>query len=235
VMTVPLVVLAVFTVVVAWGWPPSDPTASWLEHQLHHSQPRAVQADFGWVRATEGFTPNGIMPRNPHQRNIAHEGHAFVGNLTLVVVLMAFAFATLMYYKRLLDPEDAKEQFPAAHRFLWHKWYFDELYSAVLVRPALMAANFFRAIDTYVIDGAVNWLGGFTVRLAWGSGRIDRNVVDGLANLVADVCYGIGGRLRRVQTGYLRSYVLFLALAAVGIWLLFLFFFNPAPAAGGGK
>ena len=71
------------------------------------------------------------------------------------------------------------------------------------------------------------------MRLAWGSGRVDRHVVDGLANVIGDVAYGIGGRLRRVQTGYLRSYILFLALAAVAIWLLFLFFFSPAPAAGG--
>src|SRR5262249_18723034 len=50
-MTVPLLVLAFFSVVVAWGWPPWDPEASWLEHQIHHAQPRSVEADFGVVLA----------------------------------------------------------------------------------------------------------------------------------------------------------------------------------------
>ena len=41
-------------------------------------------------------------------------------------------------------------------------------------------------------------------------------IIDGVANLLGDVFWGIGGWLRSFQTGYLRSYVLFLALAAIG-------------------
>ncbi len=52
------------------------------------------------------------------------------------------------------------------------------------------------------------------------SGLFDRYVVDGMVNLLATVSYGIGGWLRGFQTGYLRSYVLFLVLAAVGIWVM---------------
>ncbi len=39
-------------------------------------------------------------------------------------------------------------------------------------------------------------------------------------NVVGRTVYGVGSGLRRVQTGYLRSYVLFLVLAAVGVFLL---------------
>ncbi len=39
-----------------------------------------------------------------------------------------------------------KEQFPAVHAFLTHKWYFDELYSAMVVRPALVVAHWFRCV-----------------------------------------------------------------------------------------
>ena len=58
---------------------------------------------------------------------------------------------------------------------------------------------------------------------AWLSGLFDRYVVDGLANLLATVSYGIGGWLRGFQTGYLRSYVLFLVLASVSRWVLLSF------------
>src|SRR5438445_10143003 len=50
-MTVPLVVLAFFSVVVAWGSPLYDPEASLLGKELHHSQPTSVMADFGAVAA----------------------------------------------------------------------------------------------------------------------------------------------------------------------------------------
>jgi len=171
------------------------------------------------------------VPRKD-QRALAHRNHMVVGIMVLLVVILAFAFATLVYYFRRLDPEEAREQVAPMHRFLWNKWYFDELYSAILVRPALMVSLWFRAFDTYVIDGFVDWLGRSTVRLSWGSGRVDNRGVDGLVNWMADVCYGLGARLRNLQTGYLRSYVLFLVLAAISIWILLLVFLGPTRAVG---
>ena len=56
--------------------------------------------------------------------------------------------------------------------------------------------------------------------MAKWDGRFDNGVVDGLVNLVGRSVYGVGGWLRSVQTGYVRSYVLFLVLAAVGVFLL---------------
>ena len=51
-------------------------------------------------------------------------------------------------------------------------------------------------------------------------GRFDRGVVDGFVNVFADASYAVGAWLRNVQTGYLRSYILFLALAAMAVWVL---------------
>ena len=51
-------------------------------------------------------------------------------------------------------------------------------------------------------------------------GLIDHYVVDGLVNLTADAIYAVGARLRNIQTGYIRSYVLFLVLGAVAIFLV---------------
>jgi NADH-quinone oxidoreductase subunit L len=236
VMTVPLIILAVFSVVVAWGWPPWDPEQSWLEHQIHHSMPMAVIADFGGVPGVElwggpgrPFDESEAMPRG-----LAHAHHSHAGGLAMGLVIAAFVFATLVYYYRVLDPSEVPAQFPAVYRFLLHKWYFDEAYSALLVRPALRVAGWCRWFDAYVIDGIINWLGRFTIVVSRESGRTDRYVVDGLANLIARVCQAIGNGLRGVQTGYIRSYVLFLVLAAVGIWALVSYFIGPAPTAGPG-
>jgi NADH-quinone oxidoreductase subunit L len=231
VMTVPLIVLAFFSVVVAWGWPPWDPEQSYLEDQIHHSMPAAVLADFGGLAELGEMWEGGpFQHAETSVRGLGHTHHGLAGGLAMVIVIAAFAFATLVYYRGVLDPAEAKAQFPAVYRFLEHKWYFDEAYSVLLVRPALRIAGWCRWFDTYVIDGLVHWLARSAVWLSSESGRNDRYVVDGLANLLARVCFGIGNGLRRVQTGYIRSYVLFLVLAAVGIWAILSYFLGPPPA-----
>jgi NADH-quinone oxidoreductase subunit L len=217
-MTVPLIVLAVFSVGVAWGWPPWEPADSWLGHQLHHySQPKTTEHA-------------NIVDHHGHpvptdvdfilETRQAMAGHTVVGWTALGVVGIGLAFALVLYFYGVLDPQDAKEQFPGVHRFLLHKWYFDELYSAVLVRPGLVIAGWARSFDAVVIDGFVNFLGKFSIVTSYWSGRFDKGIIDGIANLIADVSYAVGSWLRTVQTGYLRSYVLFLALAAMGLWIL---------------
>jgi NADH-quinone oxidoreductase subunit L len=231
-MTLPLVLLAIFSVIVAWGWPLWDAEASVLEHTMHHAMPDSVLADFGQVPGVDAPNLIPFKPQEYSERLQGHDYHALVGVLALGVVVIGISFAFLLYYYRVLDPAEAKEQFPAVHRFLWNKWYFDELYSAMLVRPALAVASWFRVFDARAIDGTVNNAGRFTVWLSWVGGRFDYNIIDGLANLSARVCYAVGNAFHRVQTGYLRSYVLFLVLAAIGIWVLLSFFLG-APAAGG--
>ena len=202
VMTVPLILLAILSISVAWG-PPSSPADSELGRLLFtFSQPASVHADFA------------------HSIDVGHHWHAIVGNMALGVVILGLAFAVALYLSRFLDPADAKEQFPGVHRFLTHKWYFDEIYSVLLVRPSLAIAHWCRNFDTYVIDAFVNLLAVWNVFVSRWSGKFDRGIVDGLVNLMADVSYGIGSWLRNVQTGYLRSYVLFLALAGMALWAI---------------
>jgi len=219
VMTVPLIVLAFFSVTVAWGWPLHDVEASVLHRSIHHSQHPSVGADFGVL--AEDPDPAGPMVARVDLapvRHLALQHHHLAGNLALLIVALGISFSFLLYYYHVLNPADAKEQFPALHGFLWNKWYFDELYSVLVVRPALTAASWCRAFDAKAIDGTVDSLANVTVEVSRWSGKFDLGIIDGLVNLTARVIYSIGGRLRGVQTGFLRSYVLFLVLAAIGIF-----------------
>ena len=230
IMTGPLVVLAFFAVCVAWGWPHFatrfpflNAQASWLEHQLHHAQPLALQADFG----TTGTDPGpwlGKASTGPSERVQELENHHLAGDLAMGAMAIGLVFAFAVYYYRVLDPAEAPAQFPGVSRFLAHKWYFDELYSAILVRPAMAVAWWCRTIDVKAIDWLIDNLAFATVRVARGEGRFDNRVIDGLVNLTATVSYGVGGWFRRWQTGYLRSYVLFLVMAAVGIFVILSYF-----------
>jgi NADH-quinone oxidoreductase subunit L len=223
-MTVPLILLAILSVGVAWpapdshGWAPFDVQHSWLGTQLHHySQPKT--AEFKGIVDHHGhLVPVDVDFIRETQQALQH--HSVVGYLALGVVIIGLIFALVLYYYRVLDPEDGKEQFPRVHAFLAHKWYFDEAYSALLVRPSLHLAHWCRNFDTYLIDGFVNLVGKVNLKVSVWHGWFDRGIIDGFVNLVGDVSYAVGAWLRNVQTGYLRSYVLFLALAAMGLWVL---------------
>ena len=134
------------------------------------------------------------------------------------------------YFYRALDPKEAKEQFPKVHAFLVNKWYFDAVYSVLVVRPAMVVARALRAFDLKVIDGALHGVARGTVGVARADGRFDNGFIDYLVNLVGRVTHAVGASLRGWQTGYLRSYVLFLVLDAIAIFFLLTYFMTLAVA-----
>jgi NADH-quinone oxidoreductase subunit L len=230
-MTVPLIILAFFSIVVAWGWPIWDAEASGLQSHLHHAQHTSVMADFGFVKDIDQPFFAEPLPAERSARIQAQNYHHLIGNVTLGIVILAIALALSVYYFNLLDPAEAKEQFPGIHHFLTNKWYFDAVYSVLLVRPALVVAGWCRIFDSKIIDGAVDNTARAGVEVARGSGRFDKGVIDGLVNVFADACWSAGAWLRNVQTGYLRSYVVLLVVAAVGIWVILFSLLGAAPGA----
>jgi proton-translocating NADH-quinone oxidoreductase chain L len=109
------------------------------------------------------------------------------------------------------------EQFGGLYRFLVHKWYFDELYWAVFVRPCLAFARLCRQVDQVLIDGLVNGSAAVTALLSRLEGVFDMIAVDRLVNLTAKAVYVAGDWSRSIQTGRLRNYLMFLAVALVGL------------------
>ena len=177
-MTVPLIVLAFFAVTVGWGWPVWDAEASWLEHQIHHSQPSAVKGDFGGYASRgdgrrlaniDGHTEPCLFDYPEERRILA--GRPFInhkrGRQPRPGVVLGLTFAFLIYYRKAMNPADAVEQFPGVYRFLQHKWYADELYSAMLVRPGLVVAGWARWFDTTVIDGVLHAAAKVTVFVSY--------------------------------------------------------------------
>jgi NADH-quinone oxidoreductase subunit L len=230
-MTVPLTVLAFLSVTVAWSFTPWVATSSWLEHAIHTAQPVSVMADFGAVHEHhEHFPTEASKPDKVSERHWAHEYHDAAGMLALLMVAIGLTFALLLYYFNVLNPDEAREQFPGVYAFLVHKWYFDEVYSVLVVRPAMVVARAFRWFDLTCIDGALHGTARGTMAVSTAHGAFDRWFIDWLVNLVARVTRAVGNSLRVVQTGYLRSYVLFLALAAAGLFVLLAWLVSSAKA-----
>lgn len=74
--------------------------------------------------------------------------------------------------------------------------------------------------DALMVKGVGLWLGGKIAGWAWQF--LDVRLIDGLVNGVAGVTGWLGGRLRRVQTGYVRNYAFTILVGAIVllIWLL---------------
>jgi NADH:ubiquinone oxidoreductase subunit 5 (subunit L)/multisubunit Na+/H+ antiporter MnhA subunit len=208
VMWVPLAVLSVPSVIVGYGWNGKTPL---LERILM-------------------FRP----PFVGHLDHVPHAIHEFAGEIALGAVLFGIGMSILFYgdsvfglgflkYLRVLDPAEVARQFPGIHDFLSHKWYFDELYDAVLIRPTLTVASFCRAFDWNVLDRFIDGLAQLTVWWSRMDGWFDFRLVDGAVNGVSDLVYATGNRLRKLQTGQLRQYVMFLAVAAVGLFAIISF------------
>jgi NADH-quinone oxidoreductase subunit L len=133
------------------------------------------------------------------------------------------AGATIIYLGQALDPAELQATFRPLHALLWNKWFFDELYWVVFVRPALFIAAHIAWFDRNVIDTLLNGLAALTR----GSARaveliLDQRVVDGSVNAFANWTWDFGLLLRKLQTGSLRQYVLFIVM---GTWFMCLAYF----------
>ena len=106
------------------------------------------------------------------------------------------------YYMYVVDrtaPQRLAADFPALHRFLLNKWYFDELYDFIFVRPAFAIGRlFWKGGDGAIIDG-------------FGPDGVSARVLDVARSAV------------RLQTGYVYHYAfaMLIGAAALTTWYLF--------------
>lgn len=199
IMYVPLVILAVAAVAV--GWPILG-----LTDLLEQARPL-------------GDVGRGLMWASlayPHE----HASHVAAIHIPATLAaaataLCGFLLATVFYGVRWLNPGEVRQQFPAVYRWLWNKWYFDELYDLMFVRPVLFIASLAARFDRRWIDELVDNLARWVRSISVIDDVLDRYLVDGAVNLTADWFWSLGRGLRNLQTGRLRQYVMLIVVGAV--------------------
>jgi NADH-quinone oxidoreductase subunit L len=110
--------------------------------------------------------------------------------LTVLLAAAGFAVAYTFYQR---NPELADQLAVSFHRpyqLLLHKYYVDEIYESVVIRP-------------------LHWL---SERILWRG--VDMRVIDGAVNGVAVDAQDLGGWVRRLQSGNTRSYAAWILLGA---------------------
>jgi NADH-quinone oxidoreductase subunit L len=131
-------------------------------------------------------------------------GQEFVLSVFAVAfALLGWFIAWWLYHRQTDRPAKLAAALPIGYKLLANKYYVDEIYSAVLVKPLLVTAKY---ILGWIVDGAI--LGG----LAW--------LLAGIASLTGMI-------LQRWQSGNLRSYAAWLALGAAALLLFVLLAGSP--------
>ena len=186
-MTIPLVVLGVLAVAAGWG--------SWHGILLN---PELV-ADAAGVTAT-GLATVG---------NLHFEHSGAVQAMAITAGLLGLGLGVLVFLRMPERSKDAlKAPFRGLERAFAHKFWFDELYREVVLRPAYGLAKAARFVDERGVDGLVNTLGRFgRDTLAVLSGRTDRRVVDGAVHLVGWIPRVLGAGMGALQNGRVRLYL----------------------------
>jgi NADH-quinone oxidoreductase subunit L len=121
-----------------------------------------------------------------------HEVPLAVKLSATIVMLLGLIIAWFAYIRDTSIPARFVAQFEVVHRFVYNKWYFDELYDFLFVRPAFRIGRWFWKLGDV--------------------GIIDRFGPDGAAWAVARG----SGYAQKLQSGYLYSYALVMLLGLVG-------------------
>ncbi len=89
----------------------------------------------------------------------AHHAPTWVKVSPFVAMVLGFLVALWFYIWKPETPRKLAASQPVAYQFLLNKWYFDEIYDAIFVRPTLALGRFlWKRGDEKTIDGAINGL-----------------------------------------------------------------------------
>jgi NADH-quinone oxidoreductase subunit L len=139
------------------------------------------------------------IKQTPDIIDAIHHVPVWVRWIATVMMVLGFGVAYMFYIRKPQVPIELARQHDVLYRFLLNKWYFDEIYDFLLVRPAIRVGRlFWKGGDGWLIDG-------------FGPDGVSARVIDVTRNVV------------RLQTGYLYHYafVMLIGAAAMITWFMF--------------
>jgi NADH-quinone oxidoreductase subunit L len=152
---------------------------------------------FGHPEAIEGAFKGSVMVAT-EVVEAAHQSPFWVSSAATIAMIVGFLIAWQMYIRDTSLPRRLAEANRGLYLFLLNKWYFDELYDRIFVRPAFWIGN-------ALWKGFDDWL-------------VDQTIVEGLGHRVRDVT----ARVVKLQSGYLYHYAfaMLIGVAALLTWMI---------------
>ncbi len=246
-IVLPLVILAFMSLWIFYSPNPIDASKGWF-HRMIVQPKSAVPAAYQWsFLLTEEAAPavhqtgeaagsTEVKAENPHEVTAAghttghylnkfqeetHHFHYLAMLLSLLIAGSGIALAFAIYQYKVISADKLETRFKFLHTFSLNKWYFDELYQSTVIAGTLVVSKSLSWFDNYVVDGLVNLSSYVTRGFGYVVGIFDNYVIDGAVNLAANFTGFCGSKLRKLQTGQIQSYVVFVLL---GILILLYFF-----------
>ena len=142
--------------------------------------------------------------------------------------LLGIGLAYVVYMTRVIAAAAISDAAPGVYRTLYNKYYFDEFYDRVFVKPAYWFAEniVYKLLDQGIIDGILHVFGPLTD----GIGSFVRKYIDLLIvnQTVGDGSYKVtqwfGHKLRVIQTGRIQQYLMFALVIFITIGAVLYFF-----------
>lgn len=175
-MTLPLIVLAILSV--AGGWIGIPAVFAEDAHLLSNFLSPVVAS---------------VKPAHP-DIHLTHSSELALMGAVLVLILVMIGWASKKFSKENIDTS-APSGFSAV---LSNKWYVDEIYEAIIVKP-------------------INWISSFLSRV------VDTKLIDGLVNGVGKGVQFSARQMRLLQSGQVGSYVLIMMVAIILFFIFQLF------------
>ncbi|KQW81682.1 NADH:ubiquinone oxidoreductase subunit L [Devosia sp. Root413D1] len=152
---------------------------------------------FGHAEHIEHFF-QGSLVVSEELLEAAHGVPIWVKWSATIAMVLGFAAAYQMYIRDPAAPKRLAHSNPGLYLFLLNKWYFDELYDRIFVKPALWLGNaLWKGFDDMLID---------------------KTITEGLGNRVKDIT----GKVVKLQSGYLYHYAfaMLIGIAALLTWAI---------------
>lgn len=224
-MTFPLVILSVFAVVAGWFGIPDN----FLGTEKYTV---FVNTFKHFVGSTIDEQIAGLYEMDL----VAHKIEALPWSWVPLIVSVTVAVGGLLvgylvYGRKPLtkdQPDPLIRPLGPLHGFLQNKWYWDELYQAVLIRPVVYFSEVFvfEVMDKGIIDGIIHLVARVTYAIGQGAKAVEEAVFGRAVDWVKDQFLSVTREVRQLQTGKVQEYVLVSGLIAAALAFMIIFLIN---------
>lgn len=236
-MTLPLIVLAVGSIVVGWLGLPGGAKVNvferWLEPVIVDVH-RTPATRFHAAEPAPGAVPASAPEAGAGESTAAHPEAAHEGisgiewllmGLSLGVAFAGIYLGRVFYVKRPDLPKVWAAKLRPLYTLSFNKWYWDYLLDVKGVEAGKALNNALWEVDSQLVDGGVN--GSAWVTRFWSTvtGWWDKWVIDLAVNATGWITRAGSFVLRTVQTGFWQNYVL---LFALGLFVILIYYVYPA-------
>jgi NADH-quinone oxidoreductase subunit L len=224
-MTFQLVMLSIFAVAAGWVGIPDNflgtENGSVFTNLNHH-----------FVGATIEETMHELHELHLVGHEIATLPWSWIPLITSVVVALGGILVGYLVYGRkpLTKDQDDPLIRPLGplHGFLQNKWYWDELYHLVFIRPTVYFSEVivFEVMDKGIIDGILHLVARVFYAIGRGAKATEEAVFGRAVDWVKDQFLAMTREVRQLQTGKVQEYVLVSGLIAAALAFMIIFLIN---------